>query len=244
MMFGKKRTPEEDVMSLKEQRAMLGDRLSFAASEAYKLLRTNLTFALPDEQRCRVVGITSASRGEGKSTTSINLAYTIAETGKRVLLVEADMRRPNLARRLAIDPAPGLSNLLPGDMAQIGGQHPGPVGRHGAPCPQIGVVDGLPAVFPVRQDVEGDGRQIPAILPVRLADGLLIPLPVQGHDVAVLHGDILLSSCFCLSSRQKIPAVSRKRGKIFVCCLYYAAGSGARQDKCAERACPNGPQAV
>lgn len=110
----KKRTPEEDVMSLKEQRAMLGDRLSFAASEAYKLLRTNLTFALPDEQRCRVVGITSASRGEGKSTTSINLAYTIAETGKRVLLVEADMRRPNLARRLAIDPAPGLSNLLAG----------------------------------------------------------------------------------------------------------------------------------
>ena len=88
MMFGKKRTPEEDVMSLKEQRAMLGDRLSFAASEAYKLLRTNLTFALPDEQRCRVVGITSASRGEGKSTTSINLAYTIAETGKRVLLVD------------------------------------------------------------------------------------------------------------------------------------------------------------
>ena len=103
MMFGKKRMPEEDVMSLKEQRAMLGDRLSFAASEAYKLLRTNLTFALPDEQRCRVVGITSASRGEGKSTTSINLAYTIAETGKRVLLVEADMRRPNLAHRLAID---------------------------------------------------------------------------------------------------------------------------------------------
>lgn len=113
MIFRKKRVPEE-VMSLKEQRAILGDRLNFAASEAYKLLRTNLTFALPDEQKCRVVGITSAMRGEGKSTTSINLAYTIAETGKRVLLVEADMRRPNLARRLAIDPTPGLSNLLVG----------------------------------------------------------------------------------------------------------------------------------
>ena len=83
MMFGKKRTPEEDVMSLKEQRAMLGDRLSFAASEAYKLLRTNLTFALPDEQRCRVMGITSASHSEGKSTTSNSLAYINAEPGQR-----------------------------------------------------------------------------------------------------------------------------------------------------------------
>ena len=78
MIFGKKHPPKEESMSLKEQRAILGDRLNFAASEAYKLLRTNLTFALPDEQKCRVVGITSSMRGEGKSTTSINLAYTIA----------------------------------------------------------------------------------------------------------------------------------------------------------------------
>ena len=114
MIFKKKTMIPEDTVSLKEQRTMLGDRLSFAASEAYKLLRTNLTFALPDENKCRVVGVTSAMRGEGKSTTSINLAYTLAEAGKRVLLIEADMRRPNLARRLAIDPAPGLSNLLAG----------------------------------------------------------------------------------------------------------------------------------
>lgn len=114
MIFKKKTMIPEDTVSLKEQRAMLGDRLSFAASEAYKLLRTNLTFALPDENKCRVVGVTSAMRGEGKSTTSINLAYTLAEAGKRVLLIEADMRRPNLARRLAIDLAPGLSNLLAG----------------------------------------------------------------------------------------------------------------------------------
>lgn len=115
MMFPRKRAiPDEELISLKEQRAMLGEQLSFAASEAYKLLRANLNFALPDEQKCRVVGITSAMRGEGKSTTVVNLAYTIAETGRRVLLVEADMRRPNLARRLGIDAAPGLSNLLVG----------------------------------------------------------------------------------------------------------------------------------
>ena len=58
----------------REYGSMLGGQLSFAASEAYKLLRTNLNFALPDEQQCRIVGVTSSVRGEGKSTTTMNLA--------------------------------------------------------------------------------------------------------------------------------------------------------------------------
>ena len=49
-----------------EYGAMLGENLSFAASEAYKLLRTNLDFALSDEQKCRIIGMTSSVRGEGK----------------------------------------------------------------------------------------------------------------------------------------------------------------------------------
>ena len=69
-----------------EYGAMLGENLSFAASEAYKLLRTNLDFALSDEQKCRIIGMTSSVRGEGKSTTTLNLAYSIAEAGKLVLL--------------------------------------------------------------------------------------------------------------------------------------------------------------
>ena len=50
---------------------MLGEDLSFAATEAYKLLRTNLFFCLPNdgEPKCRVVGVTSSVQGEGKSTT-------------------------------------------------------------------------------------------------------------------------------------------------------------------------------
>ena len=60
--------------SLREQRNMLCDRMNFSAAEAYKMLRTNLMFALPDENRCRIVGVTSSLHGEGKSTTSINLA--------------------------------------------------------------------------------------------------------------------------------------------------------------------------
>ena len=88
--------------------------MSFAAQEAYKLLRTNLLFALPDAGKCRVVGVTSSVRTEGKSTTSINLAYALAEMGRRVLLVDGDLRLPSIAQKLGIDGTPGLSNLVAG----------------------------------------------------------------------------------------------------------------------------------
>jgi capsular exopolysaccharide synthesis family protein len=95
-------------------KAPIGSQLSFVAAEAYKLLRTNLVFSLPDEKGCRVIGVTSALRGEGKSTTSLNLAYTIAEANKKVLLIEMDLRLPVIAKRLSISKAPGLSNFLVG----------------------------------------------------------------------------------------------------------------------------------
>ncbi len=96
-----------------EQQTMLCDGLSFAAAEAYKLLRTNLMFSLPDKP-CRILGVTSSVRGEGKSTTSVNLAYTFAQAGKRTLLIDADMRLPSVASKLNIAGAPGLSNMLAG----------------------------------------------------------------------------------------------------------------------------------
>lgn len=122
-MIGKRKTD-----SAQEYNVILGDRLSFAASEAYKLLRTNLDFALPDEQGCRVVGVTSSMRGEGKSTTTLNLAYSIAETGKLVLVIEADMRLPTLVKRLGLKSTRGISNLLAGqctgaDVLQRSGLH-------------------------------------------------------------------------------------------------------------------------
>ena len=100
------------VMSYSVQRSMIGDRLNFAGSEAFKLLRTNIEFSIPDEDGCRVIGITSGLSGEGKSITAINLACSLAEAGHRVLLTEADMRRPSLAKRIRISNSPGLSNLL------------------------------------------------------------------------------------------------------------------------------------
>ena len=98
---------------LRQQKTMLCEGLSFAAAEAYKLLRTNLQFSMP-EKDCRVIGVTSSVRGEGKSTTSVNLAYTLAQAGKRVLLIDADMRLPSVASKLEIPGKPGLSNLLAG----------------------------------------------------------------------------------------------------------------------------------
>ena len=100
---------------MKNERAhMIGANMNFAASEAYKLLRTNLTFSFSDSDNCRIIGMTSSFSGEGKSLTSINLAYTLAETGKKVLLIEGDMRLPTMAGRLGLQPSPGLSNLIVG----------------------------------------------------------------------------------------------------------------------------------
>lgn len=95
------------------QQRMLCDGLSFAGKEAYKLLRTNLMFTLP-EKPCRIIGVTSSVHGEGKSTTSVNLAYSFAQAGKRVLLIDADMRLPSISTKLRIRKTPGLSNLIAG----------------------------------------------------------------------------------------------------------------------------------
>ena len=58
------------------------ETMNFASSEAYKLLRTNIMFSFPMEKKCRIIGVTSSVRGEGKSTTSLHLAYSLAESGK------------------------------------------------------------------------------------------------------------------------------------------------------------------
>lgn len=91
-----------------------GENISFAAKEAYKLLRTNLSYILTEneEKDCHVIGVTSSLRGEGKSTTSVNLAYVLAEMNKRVILIEGDLRIPSLHTKLNMTPKNGLSDIL------------------------------------------------------------------------------------------------------------------------------------
>ncbi len=95
------------------RRQILNKNSSFAVQEAYKTLRTNIRFFLRNE-RCKRFCITSGAAGEGKSITLMNLAISLAETGDKVLLIDADMRRPALARLLVEKAAPGLSNVLAG----------------------------------------------------------------------------------------------------------------------------------
>jgi len=97
-----------------EREHMIASNMSFAAMESYKLLRTNLLFSFSGSEGARVIGMTSSFRGEGKSLTSVNLAYTLAVSGRKVLLIEGDMRLPALASRLGLRTSPGLSNLLVG----------------------------------------------------------------------------------------------------------------------------------
>ncbi|MBR4077435.1 MAG: polysaccharide biosynthesis tyrosine autokinase [Oscillospiraceae bacterium] len=93
--------------------AIVGPNITFAAAEAYKLLRTKVTFSFTDEG-CHVVGVSSAINSEGKSVSSVNLAYTMSQLNKRVLLIDCDMRRPTVPKKLPVAKTPGLSDYLTG----------------------------------------------------------------------------------------------------------------------------------
>jgi succinoglycan biosynthesis transport protein ExoP len=82
-------------------------------AEAFRQLRTNLQFADVDNPR-KVIVVTSSLAYEGKTTTLANLAIAIAHTGSRVLVIEADLRRPTLADVLGLDRAIGLTSILAG----------------------------------------------------------------------------------------------------------------------------------
>jgi len=86
------------------------------AAEAYRTLRTNLYFSSPDTALETLV-VTSASPGDGKSTTLANLAVTMAQGEKRTILVDADLRRPSLHRLFGASNSQGLTTMAVQDSA-------------------------------------------------------------------------------------------------------------------------------
>lgn len=86
---------------------------SGACSEAYRLLKTNLGYIEPDSD-VKSIMVTSPEPGEGKSTTIANLAVTMARAGQRVIVMEADLRRPMLSHYLGLENSIGLTNAISG----------------------------------------------------------------------------------------------------------------------------------
>ena len=109
-MMGKKK----DKKSLQSPAdRVLSKNTSFAVREAYKTLRTNLEFSF-SEKGSKALLFTSTAQGEGKSTSCLNTAITFGEAGFKTVLIDCDLRRPNINSLLQLGQKEGLSGLLTG----------------------------------------------------------------------------------------------------------------------------------
>lgn len=81
-------------------------------SEQYRTIRTNIQFASSADKQIKTLVVTSSGPAEGKSTTSANLAVVFSKSGQRVLLVDADMRKPTVYKTFNLNNASGLSTVL------------------------------------------------------------------------------------------------------------------------------------
>jgi len=94
-----------------QDKAYVSENPRSPVAEAFRTLRTNLEFASVDRP-LKTLLVVSAHPGEGKTTVATNLAITIAQGGKRVLLIDADLRRPRVHHHLGLPNRVGLSNLF------------------------------------------------------------------------------------------------------------------------------------
>lgn len=88
-------------------------------AEAFRMVRTNLSYALPAQEGARRYLVTSAGPTEGKTTVTANLATVMAQAGQRVILVDADLRRPTLYKAFGVPSKPGLTSYLAGMVASV-----------------------------------------------------------------------------------------------------------------------------
>lgn len=91
------------------------------AAESYRTLRTNLQYSSFDEEY-KVIVVTSAEPGEGKSITVGNLALSIAQSDKKVIIIDCDLRKPSIHKKFGLSNSEGLSDVLMGNknIAEVG----------------------------------------------------------------------------------------------------------------------------
>jgi len=106
------KTPKRKTISPADR--VLGFNSTFAMTESYKSIRTNIMYSMPKTNSGKVLVITSATPDDGKTTTCTNLALTFAQTGAKVLLIDCDLRKPRIHRHLSLERKDGISNVLCG----------------------------------------------------------------------------------------------------------------------------------
>lgn len=114
MSIFKRKKRDEEILIGDERKNILGVNSSFRVREAYNRLRSNIMFSIP-AKGTKFLALTSTIAGEGKSINALNIAISFAEIGKKVLVIDCDMRKPKLHRFFAEEAYPGLSNYLVGD---------------------------------------------------------------------------------------------------------------------------------
>ncbi len=93
---------------------VINSQTDFDTIETYKSIRTNIMFSIPKQEGGKVILLTSAAPGEGKTTTSVNTAITFAQMGAKVILLDCDLRKARVHRYLQIKRDNGISNLICG----------------------------------------------------------------------------------------------------------------------------------
>ena len=109
-LIKKKKTVHEDT----RLSSIITNDTGFVATESYSSLRTNIIFSLADRKANKVILFTSAIPGEGKTTVCLNTAITFAKTNSKVLVIDADLRKPRTHRYLGLHNKAGLSDVIGG----------------------------------------------------------------------------------------------------------------------------------
>jgi capsular exopolysaccharide synthesis family protein len=175
---------------------ILSDGLRSARSEAYRQLRTNLQF-VDTADGAKVIMVTSSIPGEGKSTTAANLAIALAQSGKSVVVVDADLRKPTIGNLFNFEQAVGLTEVLLGqvsvdDVSYRWGKSPLVVLPSGTPPPNpselLGTVGTRRLIAELRNKYDIVVIDSPPLVPV--TDAAVISTLVDGVVLIVRPGKV------------------------------------------------------
>jgi capsular exopolysaccharide synthesis family protein len=178
-------------------------------AEAHRSLRTTLQFSTP-EGMPKVLLVTSTSVGEGKSTTALSLATHITQTGKNVLLIDCDLRKASLHKKLGVSNDTGLTNYLAGDAQPVN------ITR-GSSIPHLFLIPSGP-LPPNPAELLGSAKMVALLnLAAEKFDQVIIDgPPVLGLADAPLLGSLaeatlLVAECGATSRQFALGAVKRLR---------------------------------